>query len=161
MSGFVERKLLKKITCETCLYLFNECTVMKSTFIERKSCGYLHYPREDTYKLIVAADKVFNFYKLQNNLYKKNACQEIIIKTIRNIDMDKILMNYEGKLMSQNIEYIRHQFTKIILFKGMKSAMIVLIMAVFGTGGAADVYRCPKSLLAVHSYIVKGRKREQ
>lgn len=150
ISGFVERQLLRQLTCETCIYLLSKCTVIKSAFIDKKSCGYLHYPREDTYKVIIAADKVFNLYKLQNYLYEKNAFNQIILKTMRNINMDKlflnfnnhvneldifenhkyylikliiekyikILMNYEGKLRSQNIEYIRHQFTKLILFKG-------------------------------------------
>ncbi|XP_025161980.1 uncharacterized protein LOC112590250 [Harpegnathos saltator] len=104
-------------------------------------------------------DKIFiNFNNHVNELDVFENHKYYLIKLIIECYI-QILMNYEGKLMSQNIEYIRHQFTKIILFKGMKSAMIVLIMAVFGTGGAADVHRCPKSLLAVHSYIVKGYDR--
>lgn len=50
MAGFVERKLLKQITCETCLHLIYECATVESTFIKKKSYGYLHYPRVDTYK---------------------------------------------------------------------------------------------------------------
>lgn len=71
MAGFVERKLMKQISCETCLHLIHECAIVNSTFINKKSYGYLHYPRVDSYKMILAADKIFNIFKIQNNLSKK------------------------------------------------------------------------------------------
>lgn len=49
IAGFVEKRILEKLTCETCFTLLNECDEAKSDFIKRKSLGFLHFPRTDTY----------------------------------------------------------------------------------------------------------------
>ena len=49
IAGYVERKILDSLKCKICYNLFNDCEEIMSTFITRKSFGFLRYPRKDTY----------------------------------------------------------------------------------------------------------------
>lgn len=62
-----------------------------SLFIKKKSCGFLRYPREDTYKVVTSGEKIFNLYKLENKLKVKNARTKLIVITLRNLNFHQFL----------------------------------------------------------------------
>lgn len=68
---------------------------MASQFIERKSFGFLRYPRVDTYNIVMQATKVFDYFRINNQLTIKNAFHKMISYTLRNINISALFANFD------------------------------------------------------------------
>jgi len=119
-----------------------------SLFINIKSFGNLHYPRQDTFIITTVAEKIFNIYRINNALKTKYAFQKMTVNVMRNLDLNNILNNFNDNDLMDNhkydiiktiielylkvklhyfakeftrkshLIYIRKDLTKTILFKG-------------------------------------------
>lgn len=146
ISGFIERRVLQKLSCNTCIQLLSNCKKATSHFIDLKSFGNLCYPREDTYRIASTTKKIFNIYRIENKLQIKHAFQRMTLHVIRNINIQNLFTDFDVHVLDNDllenhkyemiktiivlfknkvilvwrklyIKYIREDFTKIILFK--------------------------------------------
>lgn len=156
IAGYIEKKIFNSIKCQMCYQLLNECKEVTSKFIDRKNCGFLRYPRIDTFTIVSAAEKIFNFFRINNKLNSLNAFNIMVSNTLRNIHLTalfnnfdlhsrevsqtfgvmedhkfiiiksiitlffKIKFHYYGKqvTLKEHNTFIRHHFTKSIIFQG-------------------------------------------
>lgn len=103
ISGFVEMRVLQKLTCDTSIQLVNESKETNSLFINLKSLGNLRYPRQNTYIITSVTEKLFNIYRIENKLKMKHAFQKINVNVIRNINLNKVFNNFNVHLMNNDL----------------------------------------------------------
>lgn len=116
VAGFVERRILQLIKCNTCCELLNECNEVQSSFIQRKSFGFLKYSRTDTLTVVTAAEKIFNLFRIQDKLKSKNILQNMIILTIRHINLSQIFINFDSHIKDMDVmENHKYLLVKLIL----------------------------------------------
>lgn len=94
IAGYVEKKILNSIKCQMCYQLLNECERVTYKFINKKNCGFLRYPRMDTFIIVSAAEKIFNFFRINNKLSLK-AFNIMISNTLKNIHLTALFNNFD------------------------------------------------------------------
>lgn len=99
VAGFVERSVIKKLKCDTCVNLFNECEPHASSFIKIKSKGFLRYPRRHPAKICEVVQKVIGRLKLEN----KNCYQLIVLNSFNNLNCNLIFQSFDHHVMECEI----------------------------------------------------------
>jgi len=102
ISGFVEMRVLQKLTCDISIQLVNESKEANSLFIDLKSLGNLRYSRQDTYIITSVTETQFNIYRIENKLKMKHAFQKISVNLIRNINLNKVFNNFNMHVMNND-----------------------------------------------------------
>lgn len=95
ICGWVETRIMKTLGCKKCLDLLNECRFVESSFIQRKSEGFLRYPRVDTYTIGTECESVLNLLRIQNKLSSHNVYNIIRTRIFRNLNIDHIFENFD------------------------------------------------------------------
>lgn len=116
IAGFVERKLLKILKCETCFQLFNQCEQVNSKFINRKSFGFSRSPTIDTSRVVTICDKIFNMFKLENKLELRNILSIMVQTAFRNINCSKLFVTFDEHVKELEIlENHKYILIKLII----------------------------------------------
>ena len=99
VAGFVERKIIKQIKCDTCIELLNRCEPYVSSFISLKSKGNLRFPRKDTVTVCETVHKILYLLKLENKLKSKNAYQIIIYNSFKKLNINSLFLLFNDHIM--------------------------------------------------------------
>jgi hypothetical protein len=111
IAGFVEMRVLQRLTCESCFMLLNECDEAYSDFIARKICGSLRFPRSDIFTVATIVEKVYNMCRIQNDLRSKNAYGKMIVTVFRSLNLN-IFKNFDCHV--QDLDFLQNHKYELI-----------------------------------------------
>ena len=88
ISGFINRKLVKKESCLSCHSYLTNCTIRTSSkFLDFINRGYLTKPNSNINSVVKVTNSCLNYEKqCKNILQEKNFVQKISLKVMRVLD---------------------------------------------------------------------------
>ena len=89
---------------------------MKYIQISLQGSLALRFPRYDTFTIVTFVEKVYNLYRIQNNLQSKNAYDKMIITVFRYLNLNNIFKNFDSHVQDLDFfENHKYQLIKLII----------------------------------------------
>lgn len=116
ISGFVVKKITKKLHCKVCVECLHASGNEHYAFISRKNLGRLVIPSQDVVKVCKCAESHIRLVEARGELTRKDLVNGIVIKCLRDLQQQNIFCNLMPHILQQEpLSNHRYYLLKLIL----------------------------------------------